>query len=262
MAYQEELQRLVEAKASMRASIIAKGVDVPETAKIEDYPDYIAQIAGGSGSWDPSNPTLEGLKYAIDSDIDVAIGTEIPDKWNGNDNPLIVAQLLDSSNNSSYGGAEGVILVRKYVEPTAQAFGTSVDYSTSTIRELLNSTYLENCSNSLKTMLSSITIPYNGSTMSGDKWFVMSAKEIGGVSSPNEGKFWAYWQDKTDLSAPSINANAGRVVYDREGTARSAWLRTRYTNSTIYHMKMDGGVNYNNPSANHGVLPACFIAKS
>lgn len=44
MGYQEELTRLQEAKASMRQSIINKGVEVPEEAKIEDYPDYIAQI--------------------------------------------------------------------------------------------------------------------------------------------------------------------------------------------------------------------------
>lgn len=49
MSYQTELQRIVGAKESMRQSIINKGVDVPEDAKLADYPSYIAQIqTGGS----------------------------------------------------------------------------------------------------------------------------------------------------------------------------------------------------------------------
>lgn len=47
MSYQTELDRLVAAKESMRQSIINKGVNVPEDAKIEDYPEYILQIQGG-----------------------------------------------------------------------------------------------------------------------------------------------------------------------------------------------------------------------
>lgn len=55
--------------------------------------------------YDPSNPTLDGLKQALDAGDYAAFpaGTEIPDTYDGNDNPLIVAQYLDSTNNNAKG---------------------------------------------------------------------------------------------------------------------------------------------------------------
>lgn len=55
MSYQTELDRIVAAKAAMRESIIAKGVEVPENAKLATYPQYIAEIAN---STDPEIPDL------------------------------------------------------------------------------------------------------------------------------------------------------------------------------------------------------------
>lgn len=91
------------------------------------------------------------------------VGREIADTWNGEDAPLIVAQYLDSTNNEAYGGAEGVICMRKY----AVGFGTPLDsvqctqYHTSSMRnEYLSNVYLEGCSNELKAVISTISIPY------------------------------------------------------------------------------------------------------
>lgn len=263
MTYQTELQRLVGAKASMRASIIAKGVDVPEDVMIEDLPDYIAQIEVGGSSWDPDNPTLEGLKYAIDNDIDVAIGTEIPDVYDGNDNPLIVAQKLDSSNNSSYGGAEGVILVRKYVEPTSQGWGgtSATSYGASAVKSFLDTTYYDNSSAEIKNLISPITLKVLGSTLTNNKWFAMSTIELGFYFlNVSEGIFFDYWKDKTGLSSPNDNSNAGRILRSRDGVARNTWMRTVYQGFPRY-VNTNGENNNASVIGNMGILPACFIAK-
>lgn len=262
MGYQEELTRIQEAKASMRQSIINKGVDVPEDAKIEMYPDYIAQIVGGGGGYDPNNPTLEGLKAAIDAGDYAAfpVGTEIPDTYDGNSNPLIVAQYLDSTNNSAYGGAEGVILVRKYVEPTSQQFGSSVDYATSVVRTFLDTTYLNSCSDELKSVISELRIT-TYRTLINSKWFLMSGVEMGGAYSHGEGFFWDYWKQKTGLSSPNANANVGRVLTDRVGTSHSVWSRSKYM-FNVYYVQTSGSFGSDNYTKLFGVLPACFIAKS
>lgn len=250
----------------MRQSIINKGVEVPEDVMIEDLPEYIAQIGTGE-SWDPENPTLEGLKYAINNDIDVAVGTEIPDTYDGNDNPLIVAQKLDSSNNSAYDGALGVILIRKYVEPISQEFGSSSDYNASVIKNFLDTTCYDNCSDSLKTVAADINIPYyNGSSMTTvtGKLFPMSAYEVCNQgNNDTEGIMWDLWKQKTGLSSPDAMSanNSGRIMRDRDGTARNVWLRTRYSSSRVCNVYTGGSVGTTTLNYNFGVLPACFIAK-
>lgn len=49
MSIASELTRLQQAKADIKAAIEAKGVEVPSSALIDTYDDYIAQIEGGGG---------------------------------------------------------------------------------------------------------------------------------------------------------------------------------------------------------------------
>ena len=49
MSIESELARIQKAKADMIASIIAKGVDVPENVEIGDLADLILEIGGDSG---------------------------------------------------------------------------------------------------------------------------------------------------------------------------------------------------------------------
>ena len=51
MTIASEIERLQEAKATARTSIINKGVDVPTSASVEDYHTYIDQIKTSSGIW-------------------------------------------------------------------------------------------------------------------------------------------------------------------------------------------------------------------
>lgn len=52
MSITTEIQRLQDAKEMIRSVIIEKGVNVPDTEKIDNYPYYISQI----GRWHSSNP--------------------------------------------------------------------------------------------------------------------------------------------------------------------------------------------------------------
>lgn len=235
----------------------------------------LANLVGAVDSI-PTN-TLAGLKAALKNGTaqeKFPIGHEIPDTYAGNSNPLIVAQYLDNTNNSAYGGAVGVILIRKYVEPIAQEFGR-VSYiggsmtPQSAIKTFLETTYLNNCSDTTKSLISNIDIPYwyDNSTYSvPSTWFLMSAREVMSVaivSKQVEGIGWQYWKDKTGLSAPDQNSNPGRIVTNRSGTAQYWWLRSIYSTrqSTVCLVHAGGSTYYGSPSDKRGVLPACFISK-
>lgn len=270
MSYQDELQRLVEAKASMRQSIINKGVEVPDDAKIEDYAGYILQIQnGGGGGWDPANPTIDGLKDAISRGEDIEIGIEIPDTYNGVSNPLIVSQKLDSDNNSLYGGAEGYILIRKYVEPLQQAYGASsaaFGYQSSLLKTFLDSTYLNNCSAGIQSAISDISVKYNDTDSVVAKWFALSSTELGFATDSNryvDGIFLDYWKQKTNLQSGSDSANTGRVITDSSGSAQQVWTRSRTNNGsfTVATVLATGARGSSQATNKYGVLPACFISR-
>lgn len=178
-----------------------------------------------------------------------------------------MAQYLNSANNSSYGGAEGVILTRKYVKPTEQNFGSStqsVDYANSLIKTFLETTYYDNCSNDIKNIISVLNIPCNNTTITA-KWFLMSTTEVYNKGNNiTEGIGWDYWKEKTGLSSPDAiySANNGRIVTDREGTPRLTWLRDQYNTNNVFRIGTNGDVYYAYPTWGYGVLPACFISKN
>ena len=63
MSIATELTRIQTAKADIKSAIEAKGVTVPNTALIDEYDTYIAQISGGGGQ------SEEDLKNLIERDI-------------------------------------------------------------------------------------------------------------------------------------------------------------------------------------------------
>lgn len=265
MTIADEITRINNAKQAIKTAIGAKGVEVPDTELISTYHTYIDQIKVSSPVTD-----FKAAVNAGTAQTDYPVGTEISDTYDGNDNPLIVAQYLDSTNNSAYGGAEGAILIRKFVEPTSLAFGDSVDYETSAIRTLLNTTYYNNCSDDLKSVLSNISVPYyNGSSMTTvtDRVFLMSTYEVcnqGQGAAYYEGAMWDYWKQKTGLSLPDaveVN-NDGRIMESRDGDAERVWLRSRSSSTVVYLVNVRGAINSSRPSySTSSVLPAFFIAK-
>lgn len=222
--------------------------------------------------------SVEDLKAQLKADTakdNFPIGTEIPDTYAGHSNPLIVAQYLDSSNNTKYGGVEGVILVRKYAEAVGTKWGSDANYGQAPILNFLQTTYLNNTSEELKSLLSPISVQYNDTitgstttyTLSDQLWFLMSDYEVlGYVTQQRTGINWDYWKQKTGLSGDGNSAaRVSRIQKDVNGNDRSVWLRSKYAlkqNSYInlYGDIVVGNTIYNNTSL--GVLPACFISKN
>lgn len=224
----------------------------------------------------PAAKTLSGLKRSMadgEAEEEYPVGTEIEDTYDGVSNPLIVAQYLDSTNNSSYGGAEGCILVRKYCAPTRAYFDSDrkPDYTTSDVKELLDGEYLNKCSSDLRSVISEISVPYyNGTSMVPvqSKWFLMSYTEVYSKSYNegvgDEGIAWDYWKQKTGLSAPSelYASNTGRVMQDTAGQTRSWWLRSFAFSYVIGYVNTTGqGSTFGPDNSDCAVLPACFISR-
>lgn len=271
MTIATELQRIIDAKAAIKAAIIEKGVDVPDTEKLDVYHEYIDQITGGGGSWNPDNPTLEGLIDAVKKGMIPEDGIEIPDTYDGNNSPLIVAQVLDGSpsayKDASGKDAKGVVLIRKFVEPTSQTFGSSVRYNESAVFDMLNGTYYNNCSEMLRSAISDISVPYyDGSsinTVTG-LWHIPSGIEVGATYNDGEGVFWELFKQITGLSSASNSSVRGRIFNNRAGAAKNYWLRSRMSGSYVGYVNGATGniITSAAPTVSNGVLPFCFISSS
>lgn len=197
----------------------------------------------------PTN-TLAGLKAALRNGTaqeKFPIGHEIPDEWNNNSNPLIIAQYVTSGNS------QGVYCVRKYVEPTSQTFGnygSGTSYEKSKIKAYLQGAYYDNCSDQLKELITNTNIN------------LMSASNVGGNGYYGyTSQFWDYYKQKTGLTSLSDKANNGRLGLTREGTIQAYWLKD-YDGSTVaYYVRVNGAITSQPPQYTSGVLPACFISK-
>lgn len=247
------------------AALEEKGYFLPEPDE-QTFENILPTILG---EFAPDAPLLvfKAALSAGNAETLYPVGTELEDTWANKSNPLIVAQYLDARNNASYGGAEGALLMRKYVEPTSQTFG-SAGYPSSVIQSYLASSYMEQCSEELKDTISSINLPYYAmtiQTLSNQKWFLMSAYEMCGNGSGSnawEGIMWDCWKQKTGWSSPNNGANNGRVMKDRDGTACRIWLRSWVSASNnMWALTTAGQIESRTPTFSDGVLPACFISK-
>lgn len=235
------------------------------TANTTDNFGVMPAIFVGDNDFVPKQKSLTELKETLkagNAQDKYPIGTEIPDTWNGNSNPLIVAHYLNSSNNERYNGAIGVILIRKYVEPTSMAYGDNQSYANSTVRNYLDTTYLNNSSDELKSLISPIGGIIGGASTA--NWFLMHSTEVNGIASSSYDSYpvWDYWKQVTGLSSPTNDANSGRIVRSKSGTS-TTWLRNFYGLNNPYTISATGGIlsaYYTN--SQYGILPACFISKN
>lgn len=65
MAISDEITRLQSAKSALKTSIEGKGVTVPSTAKLEDYPALVDSIEAGGGSGDDNWYLMRSLSRAF-----------------------------------------------------------------------------------------------------------------------------------------------------------------------------------------------------
>lgn len=266
MTPQETIEQMGTYLSEAYNKLEEKGATMPEQRNMANLAPTIRTLVK---PYDPANPTLEGLKAAVDAEDYTAFpaGTEIPDTWDGNDNPLIVAQYLDSSNNSAYGGAEGVILVRKYVTGWQPFNSTNTgDYNTSSVLAYLQSTYYKNCSDEAKAVLSEFSVPYNSGTTTSSQsatshWHLISCTEMLWYTTIAEGLAWDYYKQTTGLDTPNNLAEAGRIAYDSAGTATPYWTRTTVLPTAGTYVQSNGNITTYNLNMPWGVVACCFIGK-
>lgn len=207
--------------------------------------------------------TLAELKAAIDTGnlSDFPIGMEIEDQYDGESNPLVIAQILDETNNEAYGGAEGVILMRKYLQPDSKVYGPNGKYNESTIAPYLNDEYLSACSTELQSVVSDITIQYGDyqatplGTMT-TKVFLPSYDEIvATINGKGSGSLWDYWKF-------SGGSNVVHIAYAIDGAAKTWWTRSRTSQYQVRGFDRNGSIISPTTTSAAGVRASFFVGKS
>lgn len=267
MSYQEELARLQEAKASMRQSIINKGVDVPENAKIETYPSYIAQILTG-----PPAPTGDGtltdLKIALNYGNAATlypVGTDIPDTYNSKEIKWRIVSYQDVKLPSGV-TKPGVILYWVTTIMTSSKWASAADYQSdklygsSVIAKYLQDVYPE-LSEELRSVISESTIEstnmadLSNTESTNAKLFLPSSEELAGITGGSE-EPWQYFKER--IKPPTNESSLPRRINF------PYWTRT-YTaiNNNILagvsKVSMNGAIGTQSATDSAGVVPACAI---
>ena len=217
---------------------------------------------------DPNNPTLSNLKLAIATGSPeeyYPIGTEIPDKWNGQDNPLIVAHYTDITLSDGT-VKPGAYLVRKYCVAGGK-FGNNSIYGGSSIQNYLEQTYLQSCTAATQSAVATIKIKQFHESYTAKGFFPMSRTEMYGVSdqytgdSTSYGVPWEYWKNQTGFSSPSNSVATGRIARDISGTVRQCWTRDYQSSANVYVLSSTGTLDSYGVStrATEYVLPACAV---
>ena len=122
MSIASEIQRLQTAKADIKSAIEGKGVTVPVSATLEDYPDLIDSISGGGGgsvqfnsgsfTGDQSVSAILSVGFEpdvviIDADLDIDTAG-----WNGLRSVVIIKNSItincrhnnDTTTSANYSG--------------------------------------------------------------------------------------------------------------------------------------------------------------
>ena len=264
MTIATNLQRIINAKAAIKAAIIEKGVEVPDTEKLDAYYIYVDQIGDGGG-YDPENPTLDGLKNALNAGDKDAFpaNTTIPDTYDGQPFNWVVGQ-YGTAKMSDGSTKEGVYLFADKIVSTSD-FGSNTYYNQSTINTWLNNTFLPACSDTMKNMVGEISVTGSDAAHAVNaKVWLMSIGEIMGAApstSNGGGVAWDAWKIRTGLSSPATGDNNGRIM-QYNGNNNRWWTRSFDSTSYVWRVGTSGYVNYGGPSYAYGVVPALFIPKS
>lgn len=175
-----------------------------------------------------------------------------------------VANYLKSSNNSSYGGAEGAILI--LTKPTVLSqFGTGQGYVGSTQKSYLDNEFANTQPDDVKDNVSELSIPcYDGSTIQNVtcKWFAPSATELySNSTSYQEGVAFAYFANMGG-SSPTKNG-----IYGRAGQNGGKWSQGMYWSRSsnaegAYMINVLGAMDNQEFSEERYVKACCFISKN
>lgn len=244
MGYQEELQRLVGAKESMRQSIIAKGVDVPESAKIEEYPEYIIQIAGGGSIPDAPDLSKVLTKQDLDDIQAIVAAGKASEKFKLGDEFLVsygsytMPFEIVGFNDVEIEGGEtvpAINLLAKYTNETNSQWGDSgsTKYSASTLRSSITTYQGKLDADFVACLANTKTQTYSrdGSTdVVYDKLFAPSMAQLGVTDTAYNNASQAAVEGPA-FAAYQGAANAKRVkkAIDATGTAQNYWTSSLYS---------------------------------
>lgn len=274
MAYEQQLERLVGAKESMRQSIIAKGVDVPEDVMIEDLPEYIAQINGGS-----SIPDLSKVLTKDDFEIiQKIIGAgQASEKFSVGDEFLISYgsytmpfEVVGFEPVEVEGGVTkpAINLLAKYTSETKSTWAlyATTTYSASNLHSNITTTYQNKLdANFVECLAITKTQTYSrdGSTdVVYDKLFVPSMAQLGitdtkynnAQQAATEGPAFTAYQD-------SDNAKRLRQAINNTSLGSSYWTRSIFPgqSASFGYVAASGALGYMSSGADSALLAACNL---
>lgn len=278
MSYQEELARLQGAKASMRQSIINKGVNVPESAKIEDYPGYIAQI--GPSPIVPDVPDLTKVLTAKElSDIQAIVAAGMaPQKFELGQTLLItygtytmpfeivgfediIAQ-VDGVENQVH--ALNLLTEYTYDGTTVWSPSRTYPYRESNIRSFISTRLNEISADFVACLANTKFQVYNidGSIHTlYDKLYAPSITELGGTAAflvdgqtTSEGPTFTAYQNAT-------NEQRAKKAIGTTGAAQAYWTRTVNTknNNGVGFITNTGAINNTVYYGSQHVVTACNL---
>lgn len=204
---------------------------------------------------------------------DVAVGETVKLNVNGTATEFIVVhQGLPSSMYDSSCDGTWLLMKDVYESGAWHSGGNVNNYSASTIHSYLNSTFFGLLDEDMQSVVVQAKIPYvngrgsSGSVASGAaglsaKVFLLSGYEVGFITSdssylPVDGTALSYFSGSGD-------SNSNRIGY-LDGTAKSWWLRSPYTNSVqqAFSVSSSGGCTYyycSLGSSSYGIRPAMIL---
>lgn len=246
MTIASNLQRIVDAKAAIRAAIQDRGVEIPDTEKLDAYHEYIDQITGGGGQavFEPdlsqvqNAAQLDNLQNIIDAGKAqeyLNLGDELLISYDNTTMPMQVVGFTDATVQKE--GEDVIVpaiqLGMKYCATGTTAWGTGRStYSASAPRAQINNTikpkFSEDFLNCLgKTKVQSY-VPNNDVDVVYDELFIPSLVELGQSASwygayAVEGYTFQYYQ----------GADSSKLIKNVFGTTSSQgyWTRSSATNS-------------------------------
>lgn len=96
-----------------------------------------------------------------------------------------------------------------------------------------------------------------------DRWWLASGTEMYGSVNANEGTYFPYWKEATDLTSPGNGANTGRIAYGlaNHSSAQRHWLRSAVRGFSCFPwgVNTSGDLNGYGAGGACAALPCCAI---
>lgn len=263
----------------MRQSIINKGVDVPEDAKIEAYPEFVAQISTPAI---PDAPDLTKVLTAQDlADIQTIVAAgKASEKFQLGQTLLItygtyimpfeivgfedVVAQIDGTEQTVH----ALNLESKYTDETGSRWGAngSTKYSASTLRSYMTTTYQGKLDTNFVACLANTkkqTYSRDNTTdVVYDKLFAPSMAELG-VTDASYNTVQQAAVEGPAFTSYQGAADAKRVKYaiNATTTAQPYWTSSLYSSLSNFfgNVRASGAPTHNNYDATFRVVAACNL---